>query len=78
MAIDAHEEMFAMATATFEATSFQSVRQLARGNPFQHICAFHVNTVDPLVQGCSVQVTLECFDIRQLGHGVCISCSMYP
>jgi hypothetical protein len=30
------------------------------------------------VQGCSVQVTLECFDIRQLGHGVCISCSMYP
>ena len=68
--IGAHEQMFAVATTRFEAAAFQSARQLTPGDAFQHVCAPHIDTADPLVQRRTIQVTLKCFDIRQLWHGV--------
>src|SRR5205814_3612516 len=44
VAIGAHEQMFAVATTRFEAVSFQSARQLTRGNTFQDVRAPHVDT----------------------------------
>ena len=66
--INPHEKMFAVAATRFEGASFQSPLQLMRRNAFLHVCAPHIDTADPLVQRRSVQVTLECFDIRQLWH----------
>src|SRR6266496_2258326 len=77
VAIGAHKQMFAVAASKFEAASFQSARQLMRRNAFQDVCAPHIDTADPLVQRRTIQVTLECFDIRQLWHRVYISCSTY-
>jgi hypothetical protein len=49
VATGAYEEMFAVAAATFKATSFQSPRQLTRRNAFQHICALPST---PLIRWC--------------------------
>src|SRR5947208_1945830 len=68
VAIGAHKQMFAVSTTRFEAASFQSARQLIHRNAFQHVCAPHIDTSDPLVQRRSIQITLERFDIRQLWH----------
>lgn len=73
VSIGAHEKMFTVPATRFEGASFQSALQLMRRNAFQHVCAPHIDTADPLVQRCSIQVMLECFDIRQLWHRVYVT-----
>jgi hypothetical protein len=67
--IDAHKQMFAMATTRFEAPSLQSPCQFTRRNAFQDVRAPHVDAGDPLVQRPRVEVSLECFNLGQLWHG---------
>src|SRR5947209_6862568 len=50
VSITAHEKMFAVAAAGFEAVSFQSPCKLTRRNAFQHVRAPHIDAGDRLVQ----------------------------
>jgi len=63
LSICAHKQMFAVPPAAFEATPFQSTRQLRRSNALQNICVSHVDADDPLMQRCCVEVSLEIFDL---------------
>ena len=72
VSIGAHEKMFAVAAAGFEAVSFQSPCKLPRRNAFQHVRAPHIDAGDSLVQRRRVEISLEAFDIGQLWHA-CLS-----
>src|SRR5207249_5794602 len=66
ISIGAHEKMFAVAAAGFEAVSFQSPCKFTRRNAFQHVRAPHIDAGDSLVQRRRVEVSLEAYDVGQL------------
>jgi hypothetical protein len=45
-----HKQMFAVSVTVFQATPFQSTRQLTSGKAFQNIRVPHVDIGDPLVK----------------------------